>query len=149
MADPLSQQDRIGKLTTPAGDDKFVVNRFEATEAMGGLFEFRIGALSLEENFNLDSLIGKNCNVRIKAVDGLERHFNGVLTEANYTGGQYELFGYQFVLRPWLHLLSKHLGLPHLLQHEAEQDHQEGVQRPRLHRFSREPEGRLPDAQYT
>ncbi len=52
-------------------------------------------------------MIGRNCNVRIKGVDGLERHFNGVLTEANYTGGQYGLFGYQFVLRPWLHLLSR------------------------------------------
>ncbi len=29
----LSQEDRIGKLTTPAGGDVFVLNRFEATEA--------------------------------------------------------------------------------------------------------------------
>ena len=103
----LSQEGRIGKLTTPAGADTFVLNRFEGVEGMGALFEYRIGALSLKENFDLDSLIGKNCNVTIKAVDGLERHFNGVLTEANYTGGQYGLFGYQFVLRPWFYLLSK------------------------------------------
>ena len=103
----LSQEDRIGKLTTPAGGDTFVLNRFEGTEGLGALFEYRVGALSLKENFDLNSMIGRNCNVRIKAVDGLERHFNGVLTEANYTGGQYGLFGYQLVLRPWLHLLSR------------------------------------------
>jgi type VI secretion system secreted protein VgrG len=103
----LSQEGRIGKLTTPAGGDTFVLNRFEGTEAMGALFEFRVGALSEQANYNLDSLIGKNCDVRIKAVDRLDRHFNGVLIDANYTHGQYGLYGYQFVLRPWLHLLSR------------------------------------------
>ena len=103
----LSQEGRIGELTTPAGQNTFVLNRFEGTEGLGQLFEYRIGALSLQENFNLDSQIGRNCNVRIKTVDGLDRHFNGVLTEANYTGGQFGLFGYQLVLRPWLHLLSR------------------------------------------
>src|SRR6185437_16595098 len=95
----LSQEDRIGTLTTPAGGDVFVLNRFEGTEALGALFEYRVGALSLKESFNLDQMIGHNCDVKIKAVDGLERHFNGVLSEANYTGGQYGLFGYQLVLR--------------------------------------------------
>jgi type VI secretion system secreted protein VgrG len=103
----LSQEGRIGKLTTPAGGDTFVLNRFEGTEGLGALFEFRVGALSSQANFDLDRLIGRNCDVRIKSVDGLDRHFNGVVVDANYTGGQYGLFGYQFVLRPWLHLLSR------------------------------------------
>ncbi|HUC68979.1 MAG TPA: type VI secretion system tip protein TssI/VgrG [Stellaceae bacterium] len=103
----LSQQGRIGQLTTPAGADTFVLNRFEGTEGLGQLFEYRIGALSLKENYDLNSMIGQNCDVKITGVDGLERHFNGVLTEANYTGGTYALFGYQLVLRPWLHLLSR------------------------------------------
>jgi type VI secretion system secreted protein VgrG len=103
----LTQEGRIGELTTPAGQNTFVLNRFEGTEGLGQLFEYRVGALSLQENYDLNSQIGRNCNVRIKTVDGLDRHFNGVLTEANYTGGQYGLFGYQLVLRPWLHLLSR------------------------------------------
>ena len=96
----LSQEGRIGKLTTPAGGDTFVLNRFEGAEAMGALFEFRVGALSEQANFDLNQLIGLNGDVRIKAVDGLDRHFNGVIVEANYTGMQYGLHGYQFVLRP-------------------------------------------------
>ena len=103
----LSQEGRIGKLTTPAGGDTFVLNRFEGTEGLGALFEFRVGALSEQASFDLDKLIGRNCDVRIKGVDGLDRHFNGVLVDANNTGGQYGLYGYQFVLRPWLFLLSK------------------------------------------
>jgi type VI secretion system secreted protein VgrG len=103
----LSQDGRIGELTTPAGKDVMVLNRFEGTEGLGQMFEFRIGALSLKDNYDLDSLIGKNCCVRIKTVDQLDRYFNGVLTEANYNGGQFDLYGYQFVLRPWFYLLSK------------------------------------------
>ncbi len=103
----LSQDGRIGELTTPAGKDVMVLNRFEGAEGLGQLFEYRVGALSLKENYDLDSLIGKTCCVRIKTVDKLDRYFNGVLTEANYTGGQFDLYGYQFVLRPWLYLLSK------------------------------------------
>ncbi len=103
----LSQEGRIGKLTTPVGGDTFVLSRFEGAEGLGTLFEFRVGALSEQADFNLDQLIGRNCNVRIKAIDGLDRHYNGVIVEANYTGGQYGLHGYQFVLRPWLFLLSK------------------------------------------
>ena len=103
----LSQEGRIGKLTTPAGGDTFVLSRFEGTEALGSLFEFRVGALSNQVNFDLNQMIGRNADVRITAVDGLERHFNGVIVEANYTGGNFGLHGYQFVLRPWLYLLSK------------------------------------------
>lgn len=103
----LSQEGRIGKLTTPAGGDTFVLNRFEGTEGLGALFEFRVGALSEQANFDLDQLIGRNCDVRVKGVDGLDRHFNGVLVDANYMGGQFGLHSYQFVLRPWFFLLSK------------------------------------------
>ena len=103
----LSQQGRIGQLSTPAGADVFALSRFEGTEAMSVLFEYRIGAVSQKENFDLDTLIGKNCAVKIVAADGKERYFNGVLTEGNFTGGEQGLFSYQFVLRPWLHLLSR------------------------------------------
>ncbi len=33
----LSQEGRIGQLTTPAGDNVFVLNRFEGTEGLGAL----------------------------------------------------------------------------------------------------------------
>ena len=101
----LLQEGRIGKLTTPAGT--FVLNRFEGTEALGQLFEFRVGAVSDTPDFDLDALIGKNCNVTLIAADKLERQFNGVLVDGGYTGGGFGLYNYQFVLRPWLHLLSR------------------------------------------
>jgi type VI secretion system secreted protein VgrG len=105
MSDDLNQDERIGKLTAPGG--QLALHRFEATEAMATLFEYRISAFSTKENLSLDDMIGKNADVRIRGVDNLQRHFNGVVTEANYTGGVFGLFGYQLVLRPWLYLLSR------------------------------------------
>ena len=87
--------------------DTFVLNRFEATEGLGSCSNIASARFRCRRTSISTRMIGRNCNVRIKAVDGLDRHFNGVLTEANYTGGQYGLFGYQLVLRPWLHLLSR------------------------------------------
>jgi len=107
MAADLSQDGRMGVLTTPAGKDVLVLTRFEGSEALGELFEFRVGALSTQENFDFNALLGKNIGVKIIAVDGLERYFNGVLVEARWTGEQDELNGYQLVLRPWLYLLSR------------------------------------------
>ena len=103
----LSQEGRIGTLSTSAGDTVLVLNRFEGSEGLGELFEYRIGAISEQENFDFNSLLGKNACVKIKCVDGLERDFNGVLVEARWNGVRDELYHYQMVLRPWLSLLSR------------------------------------------
>ena len=46
MADAPTQNGRIGKLATPLGKDKLCLTRFEGTEAIGELFEYRIEAVS-------------------------------------------------------------------------------------------------------
>jgi len=107
MAGAISQTGRIGKLTTSAGEDVFGLERIEAEEALSELFEFRIGAISEQANFNFNSLLGKNACVTLETVDGLKRVFNGVLIEAKWTGARYDLSTYQMVLRPWLWLLSR------------------------------------------
>jgi len=107
MTGSLSQEGRIGTLSTSAGETALVLNRFEGNEGLGELFEYRIGANSDQENFDFNSLIGKNACVKIKCIDGLERDFNGVLVEARWNGLRNELYHYQMVLRPWLSLLAR------------------------------------------
>ena len=107
MTDSLSQQGRIGTLTTSAGDTALVLNRFEGSEGLGELFEYRIGAISEQENFDFSSLLGKNACVKILCVDGQERDFNGVMVEGRWNGVRNNLYHYQMVLRPWLSLLSR------------------------------------------
>lgn len=107
MADSLSQDDRNGRLTTPFGDDVLVLSHMNAVEAVSGLFEFNIEALSLQANLDFNSALGQDCTVKVMTVDNLERYFNGVMTEAHWAGGQQDLYAYEIVLRPWLWLLTR------------------------------------------
>ncbi len=103
----LSQDNSPGKLTTALGDTKLVLSRFNGNEALSELFEFRIEALSEEQNVDFQSALGKNCTIKVIAVDKKERYFSGLLIEARWTGMRNGgLFAHQLVVRPWLWLLS-------------------------------------------
>ena len=102
----LSQNERYGKLTTPAGENVLVLGRFDGAEKLSQNFEFRIEALSTQENYDFNSLLGRNCCVSLQTDDSLTRYFNGVLVEAYWTGQKNNLFTYRLVLRPWFWLLS-------------------------------------------
>jgi type VI secretion system secreted protein VgrG len=102
----ISQDDRIGSLTTPLGDNVLVLNRFDGHEALSELFEFRIEAASEQQGIDFNKALGVNHVVKIKTVDDQERYFNGVLVEARSAGTIDDLYSYHLVLRPWLWLLS-------------------------------------------
>ena len=81
MASSLRQDTRIGSFDTPIKDG-LVLYRFDGSEGLSELFEFRIEALSeKKEGVNFDEAIGANCCVSIKTYDGSERYFNGTLIE--------------------------------------------------------------------
>jgi type VI secretion system secreted protein VgrG len=102
----LSQDERIGKLTTPLGDNVLALSRFDGGEHLSEPFEFRIEAISEQENVDFSGALGKNATVKLKTADGKDRYFDGVLVEARWAGARGDLFVYQLVLRPWLWLLS-------------------------------------------
>jgi type VI secretion system secreted protein VgrG len=108
MADPLFQDDRTGRLTmpTPWADNALVLSQMRAVEALSSLFRFAIEAVSLEADLDFSSALGRGCTVKLVAVDGLNRYFHGVITEAHWAGGQQDLHYYEIVLRPWLWLLT-------------------------------------------
>jgi len=107
----LSQDRRVAKLTTDLGPNVLVLERFDCREGLGELFEFHVDALSEAERgqppIDFDDLIGNNCCVSIKNYDESVRHFNGVLTEAQWRGTQNIYYAYSLVLRPWLWMLSR------------------------------------------
>jgi type VI secretion system secreted protein VgrG len=106
MSGGLSQDKRIAVLSTPLGRDVLVLARFEGSEGLSELFEYRIEALSEQENIDFDRAVGRNCSVKFSSYDGAERFFNGVLTEAQWLGVRGAYYAYRLVLRPWLWLLS-------------------------------------------
>ncbi len=106
MADNPTQDGRTGKLATPLGKDKLCLTRFEGTEAMGELFEFRIEAVSPDANIDFNQALGQNCSVHLETADNVGRDFSGVLTEARWIGTRLDLHVYSLVLRPWPWLMS-------------------------------------------
>jgi len=112
----LSQDNRIGELTTPLGKDKLVVVRMDGTEGINELFEFRIDAISEEENINFDAAIGKNCTLKLNSIAGGERFFDGILVQTQSHDTDDGAFAYTLTLRPWLWMLSKRTNL--LIFHE-------------------------------
>ena len=61
----LKQDKRVGVLETPLGKDVLVLVRFDASEGLSELFEYRIEALSEEADINFDRAIGQPCTVKI------------------------------------------------------------------------------------
>src|SRR3954462_634820 len=102
----LTQDTRIGEFRTPLGKDKLVLTQFDGTEGLSELFEYRFEAISLEEDIDFDKAIGQNCSLTLKTY-GAERHFNGVLVEAQWLGMKGVYYAYRLVLRPLLLMLSR------------------------------------------
>ena len=74
---------------------------------MSELFEFRIDALSSDENIDFDQVLGRSCCVRLRAGEGPDRYFDGVAVEAQAIGMRGELHAYRLILRPSLWLLTR------------------------------------------
>ncbi|VTZ48163.1 Type VI secretion system Vgr family protein [Methylocella tundrae] len=107
MASELTQDSRIASLETPLGKDALVAVRFDGSEGLSELFEFRVEALGEQSNVDFDKAIGNNCSMTFKSYAEPDRIFNGVLVEAQGLGAQAGLYLYRLTLRPWLWLLSR------------------------------------------
>lgn len=107
ISNGFSQAGRVAELVTAAGADKFVLVRFEGDEALSQLFEYRIEALCDDRNFDFDALLGKKAHVRFRSYDGVDRYFNGILVDAEWTGVRQASNAYRLTLRPWLWLLGR------------------------------------------
>lgn len=102
-----TQTARIGKLTTPLGDERLVLTRFDGHEGVSELFEFTIEAYSTDAAIDFNPAIGTNCCLSVQSYGGPDRHFNGILVAAKWTGMRDTYYTYRLVLKPWLWLLSR------------------------------------------
>ena len=107
MSSDLQQDKRVATLKTPLGGDKLVLSRFEGSEGLSELFEFRVECLSKESSIDFDKVLGETCTVSMDFFKGAKRYFNGVAVEAQSLGVQHDLHVYRLVLRPSLWLLSR------------------------------------------
>jgi type VI secretion system secreted protein VgrG len=106
MARAPKQDDRPVRLETPFGKDVLSFLRLDAREGLSDLFDFSVEAVSSEAGLDFDRALGRNCCVTYRTHGSVERHFNGVLTGAEWLGKTDGLHHYRLHLEPWLALLS-------------------------------------------
>ncbi len=107
MSNPFSQDSRLGKLKTELGKDKLVLLRFGGTDYVNGLFEFTVDALSDEPNVDLGKIIGTHATIEFITESKEKRFFDGIVTQAAWSGVGESGNMYKLTLRPWFWLLGK------------------------------------------
>jgi type VI secretion system secreted protein VgrG len=106
----LDQATRPAALKTPLGENVLVLKSFSGAEGLGETFEFHVDALSDQENIDFDKALGQACTIKLKTYEQKQRFFCGILTNAQWLGGetgeQKPYWRYRLVLRPWFWLLG-------------------------------------------
>ena len=106
MNAPLRQSERLGRLTTALGPDTLALLRFDGTDHLNDLFEYRIEALATRPDLDFDALIGTHATVEIETRDGTQP-FDGIVTQARWAGVGENGHRYDLTLRPWFWLASR------------------------------------------
>ena len=106
MNAPLRQTDRLGRLSTILGPDVLSLLRFDGTDHLNELFEYRVEGLSADRDLDLDALMGTHATVTIDGREGL-RHFDGIVTQARWVGVGETGHRYDLTLRPWFWLAGR------------------------------------------
>ncbi|TWI33796.1 type VI secretion system Vgr family protein [Paracoccus sulfuroxidans] len=106
MNAPLRQAERLGRLTTELGEDTLVLLRFDGTDHLNDLFEYRVEALATRDDLDFDALVGTHATVEIEGREGL-RPFDGIVTQARWAGVGENGHRYDLVLRPWFWLAGR------------------------------------------
>ena len=78
MAAEYSQEDRLLNITTTAGNDIILLERFMATESLSAPFEFRVTLLSASEALDMKSLLRTPATINLILADGTERPFHAI-----------------------------------------------------------------------
>ncbi|MDO5604901.1 MAG: type VI secretion system tip protein TssI/VgrG [Paracoccus sp. (in: a-proteobacteria)] len=100
---PFFQAGRLGRLTTALGPDTLALLRFDGTDHLNDLFEYRVEALSVRDDIDFDSLIGTHATVEIDGREG-PRPFDGIVTSARWAGVGENGHRYDLTMRPWFWL---------------------------------------------
>jgi type VI secretion system secreted protein VgrG len=73
--------DRMLEISTKAGTNAFVVQRFSGHEELGRLYEYQLELLSERGDITAEQLLGTNATVALEIGQGLDpRYFNGYVT---------------------------------------------------------------------
>lgn len=103
----LKQDDRPAILTTMHGEELIVLARFTGRDALNELFEYRIEAISLKPDIDLNAMMGTHAHVTFANTEHGPRFYDGIITEAESLGVGEGGFIFSFTLRPWFWLADQ------------------------------------------
>ncbi|MFD1881579.1 type VI secretion system Vgr family protein [Paracoccus pacificus] len=106
MNAPFKQVERLGRLTTQLGPDVLALLRFDGSDHLNDLFEYRVEALAATDDLDFDALIGTHATVEIEAHQVM-RPFDGIVTSARWAGVGENGHRYDLTLRPWFWLAGQ------------------------------------------
>src|SRR6185436_19283890 len=98
---------RMMEIVTPLGEDVLLFHGMRAREEMSRLFEYQLDLLSLNNDINLDEILGKNVTVKVALPDDTTRYFNGFVTRFAQGGNFGRYHRYFAVVRSWLWFLTR------------------------------------------
>lgn len=107
MAASYSQETRLGKLHAPEGLDSLALLRLDGEEAVNGLFDYRVEAISDRHDLDFDRGIGRNFTVELNSIAHGPRFFDGLLTEVRRLDAREGGHVYALTLRPWFWLAGR------------------------------------------
>ncbi|MFO1165823.1 MAG: type VI secretion system tip protein TssI/VgrG [Paracoccus sp. (in: a-proteobacteria)] len=109
MNAPFKQTERLGRLSTALGGDVLALLRFDGSDHLNELFEYRIEALAGSADVDFDALIGTHATVTLEGRAG-PRRFDGIVTQARWAGTGENGHRYDLVLRPWCWLAGRRVN---------------------------------------
>ncbi|MBP6679397.1 MAG: type VI secretion system tip protein VgrG, partial [Paracoccus sp.] len=80
--------------------------RFDGSDHLNDLFEYRVEALAIREDLDFDALVGTHATVEIEAHEQM-RPFDGIVISARWAGVGENGHRYDLTLRPWFWLAGR------------------------------------------
>jgi type VI secretion system secreted protein VgrG len=109
MPDTQSKQKaRLLELTTPLGPDVLVINGLSGSEALSGLFRFRLDLLAPAKNsITAKQLLKQPVAVSLLSGDSKVRYFHGIVSRLSAGDREERFQHFHAEVVPWLWLLSQ------------------------------------------
>jgi type VI secretion system secreted protein VgrG len=103
----MTEAQRLIRVKSSLGDDKFLIRELHATEALGQPFVIELTLDSDDRDISYKQILGEHLSVEIDLAENEYRYFDGIVTSFAYAGLTDFRATYRVTLRPWLWLLTR------------------------------------------
>jgi type VI secretion system secreted protein VgrG len=105
----MADEQRMIRIKSSLGPDKFLLREMELSESLGQLFSIELTADSDDYDINHKSILGDHLSIELDITESESRYFDGIVTGFAYIGLSEFRASYRITLRPWLWLLTRNV----------------------------------------